>query len=158
VAKEPAKEPAKKSARKGGSARRKPAADRDAPAVDPVSYGLLLAAVVAGPPLWALYRAGDIELVTFLLHGGLVAVGCGVGINAINGLIAEYRRQADREQRIQQMMDAIDDVVHEGLPISPAAPDTSSPQPASQPPPPPASQTKPPPPATTPDRPDRQSP
>lgn len=121
---------ARKRARKNDSPRRQPAGERDAPALDPVTFGLLLACVIAGPPLWALYRSGDIDLMTFLLHGELITIGCGVGITALNGLIAEYRRQADREQRIRQVMDAIENVPPKDTPISPAGPGTPSPPPA----------------------------
>jgi hypothetical protein len=97
----------------GGQVRRVEAA------LDPVLSGLLLAAVIAGPSLWTLYSAGDIDLTTALLHGGLVALGCALGISGINQLIADYRVRADRERRIRQMMDALEGVVHEGLPIQP---------------------------------------
>ena len=88
-------------------------------ALDPVGTGLLLAAVIAGPSLWSLYSAGNLDLLTALAHGGLVAVGCGLGVNGINRLIADYRVQADRERRVRQMMDALEGVVHEGLALPP---------------------------------------
>jgi hypothetical protein len=97
----------------GGQVRRVEAA------LDPVTSGLALAAVIAGPSLWSLYSVGNIDLTTALLHGGLVALGCGVGISGINQLIADYRVRADRERRIRQMMDTLEGVVHEGLPIQP---------------------------------------
>jgi hypothetical protein len=103
-------------------------ATRPEPAVDPVTAGVLIAAVIAGPPLWSLYRAGNLDLGTALLHGGLVAAGCGAGLGVVNRLIAGYRVQVDREQRIGQMMDAVEGVVHEGLPIQPPPDQDTSPK------------------------------
>jgi hypothetical protein len=109
------------------------------PALDPPTVGLLIAAVVAGPPLYTLYQGGDIALSTVLVHGGLVAAGCAFGVSLVNRLIADYRAQADRERRIQEMMDSLEDVVHEGLPIQgilhptaghPTGPPTPGEQPA----------------------------
>lgn len=97
----------------GGQVRRVEAA------LDPVTSGLVLAAVIAGPSLWSLYSVGNIDLTTALLHGGLVALGCALGISGINQLIADYRVRVDRERRIREMMDALEGVVHEGLPIQP---------------------------------------
>lgn len=117
-----AKKSTKKSAKKSGVGE----GSRRAAALDPFPSGVLLAAVIAGPPLWSLYQDGNIDLTTALLHGGLVAAGCGVGVAGINRLIADYRVQVDREQRIQQMLDALDDVVHEGLPLPPPADPTEN--------------------------------
>jgi hypothetical protein len=130
---------AKKKAAKKASGRGAGPGGARRPALDPVSWGLLLTALVAGPPLWTLYQAGDIDLTTVLLRAGVVAVGCGVGVTLLNQLIDDYGIKADRERRIQKMMEALDDVVHEGLPIQdgtkqgrpdgpPAAPGTASKQ------------------------------
>lgn len=104
----------KGKAAKAGKTTRRPA---DEPAFDAPVVGLLLAAVIAGPRLYSLYQDGNLDVETALLHGGLVAVGCSLGVSMVNHLIADYRAQADRERRIQEMMDALEDVVHEGLPI-----------------------------------------
>jgi hypothetical protein len=106
----------------GGQVRRVEAA------LDPVTSGFGLAAVIAGPSLWSLYSVGNIDLTTALLHGGLVALGCALGISGINQLIADYRVRTDRERRIRQMMDALEGVVHEGLPIQPDQPNHAPPQ------------------------------
>jgi hypothetical protein len=116
---------AKKSSAKGSSkAAPKSATNRrgGAPALDPVTFGIGLAGVIAGPSLWTLYQAGNMDLTTALLRGGLVATGCGLGIAGVNRLIADYRVQIDRERRIQEMLDALENVVHEGLPIQPPGP------------------------------------
>lgn len=101
----------KESDRKGSG---RPGAE---PAMDAPTVGMLIAAVIAGPPLWSLYRSGNLDLSTALLHWGLVAAGCAFGVTGVNRLIADYRAQVDRERRIQEMMDALEGVVHEGLPI-----------------------------------------
>jgi hypothetical protein len=98
---------------RGGSGRPR----RPEPALDPLTIGTLIAAVIAGPPLWSLYRSGNLDLGTALLHWGLVAAGCMLGVTGVNRLIEDYRAQVDRERRIQEMIDALEDVVHEGLPI-----------------------------------------
>ncbi|HET9655774.1 MAG TPA: hypothetical protein VFP72_10505 [Kineosporiaceae bacterium] len=97
------------------------------PLLDPLMTGLVLAGLVAGPPLWTLYRSGDVDLLTALLRAVVVAVGCGFGATLINRLVVDYRIQQDRERRIQQMVEALEGVVHEGLPIQDAGPQATPP-------------------------------
>ena len=85
--------------------------------MDSARYGVLLAAVIGGPPLWSLYQAGDLDLSTALLRGGLVALGCALGIAGLNRIIRDYRTQQARARRIQQLTDAVDGLVHEGTPL-----------------------------------------
>lgn len=126
------KKPARTAGGRTDDTRPRPAT-RPEPLMDPLRAGMLIAAVIAGPPLWSLYQAGNVDLGTALLHWGLVAAGCGVSLAAVNRLIAHYRMQVDRDRRIREMVDGLEDVVHEGLPI-PASP--QPPQPAEPPRPP----------------------
>ncbi len=68
--------------------------------------GAGLAALVAGPPLYALVQRGDIDLVTALGRGGIVAAGCVVGASVLMKIINGYERagalaaRARRDQAI----------------------------------------------------------
>jgi hypothetical protein len=133
------KKPARTAAGRTDGERPRPAT-RPEPLVDPLRAGMLIAAVIAGPPLWSLYRAGNLDLGTALLNWGLVAAGCGAGLAAVDRLIADYRIQADRDRRVRELMDCLEGAVHESLPI-PASPQPrpTEPTPQTGPPRPPTS-------------------
>ena len=61
--------------------------------------GVLVAAVVAGPPLWSLAQSGEIDGETALLRGGLVAVACAVAWSWIARLVRDYEVDARRRRR-----------------------------------------------------------
>ncbi|HVN13076.1 MAG TPA: hypothetical protein VMT69_13355 [Kineosporiaceae bacterium] len=61
--------------------------------------GILVAAVVAGPPLWSLVQSGELDAESALLRGGLVAVACAVAWSWIAKLGRDYAAEARRRQR-----------------------------------------------------------
>ena len=61
--------------------------------------GALLAAVVAGPPLYRLVQDGGIDADTGLLRYGLVAIACAVGAGWIGSLVRSYEADARRRRR-----------------------------------------------------------
>jgi hypothetical protein len=57
-------------------------------------FGLLLAALVAGPPLWGLVQAGQLESGTALTRALLVAAACAVGVALVGRIARGYQAQA----------------------------------------------------------------
>jgi uncharacterized membrane protein YccC len=73
--------------------------------------GALLAAVVAGPPLYGLVQDGGLDADTGLLRYGLVALGCAVGAGWIGSLVRAYEADASRRRRealIEQAREALE--------------------------------------------------
>jgi len=73
--------------------------------------GALLAAVVAGPPLYGLVQAGGIDADTGMLRYGLVALACAVGAGWIASLVRAYEADASnrrREALIEQAREALE--------------------------------------------------
>jgi hypothetical protein len=54
--------------------------------------GALIAAAVAGPPLWLQVRAGSIDATTAIERGALVALACTAGAGGIGRLVRGYQR------------------------------------------------------------------
>jgi hypothetical protein len=61
--------------------------------------GALLAAVVAGPPLYGLVQDGGLDADTGMLRYGLVALACAVGAGGIASLVRAYEADATRRRR-----------------------------------------------------------
>jgi hypothetical protein len=63
------------------------------------TMGIGLAAVVAGPPLYALVVNGDMDVTSALERGGLVAIGCAAGVSLISRIVRGYEVQRRRTAR-----------------------------------------------------------
>lgn len=74
--------------------------------MSPLRIGTGLAAVVAGPPLYSLVQRGDIDLVTALTRGGVVAVGCVIGASTIARIVGQYERTSAAERRRAAVIEA----------------------------------------------------
>jgi hypothetical protein len=73
--------------------------------------GALLAAVVAGPPLYGLVQDGGLDADTGMLRYGLVAAVCAVGAGWIGSLLRDYEADARRrrhEALIEQAREALE--------------------------------------------------
>ena len=73
--------------------------------------GALLAAVVAGPPLYGLVQDGRLDADTGLLRYGLVAIACAVGAGWIGSLVRAYEADTSRRRRealIEQAREALE--------------------------------------------------
>ena len=78
--------------------------------MSPLRIGALLAAVVAGPPLYGLVQDGGLDADTGLLRYGLVALACAVGAGGIASLVRAYEADATRRERealIEQAREAM---------------------------------------------------
>jgi hypothetical protein len=62
----------------------------------PMPLAVLLTAVIAGPPLYALVTSGDLDSDNALLKAALVLVATLFGATYVDGLIKGY----DRDQRV----------------------------------------------------------
>lgn len=62
-------------------------------------WGVLVAALVAGPKLWSLVGAGDLDAGTALLRWTAVVAACTFGVAGLRRIVAGYEAQgvADRE-------------------------------------------------------------
>ena len=61
--------------------------------------GVVLAAVVAGPPLYGLVQDGGLDADSGLLRYALVAAACAVGAGWIGSLVRSYEADARRRRR-----------------------------------------------------------
>jgi hypothetical protein len=61
--------------------------------------GVLLAALVAGPPMYALVQDGGMDADTGLLRWSLVAAACVVGAGWIGSLVRGYEAEAKQRRR-----------------------------------------------------------
>jgi hypothetical protein len=71
--------------------------------------GLLLAAVIAGPPLWSLASGGMLDGDTALARWGLVAAGCAVGAEAVVRLANGYDVQTQHRRVVEILSGAVAD-------------------------------------------------
>ncbi|GAA3607764.1 hypothetical protein GCM10022223_24690 [Kineosporia mesophila] len=60
---------------------------------NPLPVGCVIAAVLAGPPLYAQYESGGLDGFTALLRWCLVALLCTIGASLIMGLISRYEKE-----------------------------------------------------------------
>ena len=67
--------------------------------MSPLRAGVLLAAVVAGPPLYGLVQEGGLDADSGLLRWALVAGACALGAGWIGGLVRDYEADARRRRR-----------------------------------------------------------
>jgi hypothetical protein len=67
--------------------------------MSPLRAGALLAAVVAGPPLYGLVQDGGLDADTGMLRYGLVALACALGAGWIGSLVRAYEADASRRRR-----------------------------------------------------------
>jgi hypothetical protein len=78
--------------------------------MSPLRAGALLAAVVAGPPLYGLVQDGGLDADTGMLRYGLVALACALGAGWIGSLVRAYEADASRRRRealIEQAQEAV---------------------------------------------------
>jgi hypothetical protein len=79
--------------------------------VKPLRLGVLLAAVVAGPPLWVLVREDQLDGVAALERWAAVAAICSLAASGLAALVRGYEQQAikrRREELVARATEAID--------------------------------------------------
>jgi hypothetical protein len=79
--------------------------------VKPLRLGVLLAAVVAGPPLWVLVREDRLDGGAALERWAAVAAICSLAASGLAALVRGYEQQAikrRREELVARAAEAID--------------------------------------------------
>jgi hypothetical protein len=80
--------------------------------VKPLRLGVLLAAVVAGPPLWAMVRSDQLDSGAALQRWAAVAAICSLAASGLAALVRAYEQQVAKQrrekliERAQQEIDA----------------------------------------------------
>jgi hypothetical protein len=74
--------------------------------VSGVRTGVLVAAAVAGPPLWALVAANQIDSTAALERWAFVAVVCSLAASGLAALVRVYEEQARTRRREQLLAQA----------------------------------------------------
>ena len=69
--------------------------------------GVVVAAVVAGPPLWSLVRSGELDGSSALTRAALVAGVCAVAASCIGRLVRSYQADARRRRRDELLAQAL---------------------------------------------------
>jgi hypothetical protein len=67
--------------------------------VRPLRLGVLLAAVVAGPPLWALVRTDQLDSAAALERWAAVAALCSLAASGLAALVRAYEEQVLKQRR-----------------------------------------------------------
>jgi hypothetical protein len=79
--------------------------------MSPLRVGAVLAAMVAGPPLYGLVQDGSLDADTGMLRYGLVALACAVGAGWITSLVRGYEadaRRREHETLIEQARESLE--------------------------------------------------
>jgi hypothetical protein len=79
--------------------------------VKPLRLGILLAMVVAGPPLWVLVQSDQLDSGAALERWAGVAAICSLAASGLGALVRLYEQQMLRqrhEQLVERAVDAID--------------------------------------------------
>jgi hypothetical protein len=62
--------------------------------MDNIRWGVLVAALVAGPTLWSLVSGGDLDSGTALVRWAAVVAVCTLGVAGLRRIVADYESQA----------------------------------------------------------------
>jgi hypothetical protein len=79
--------------------------------VKPLRLGVLLAVVIAGPPLWMLVRSDQLDSGAALQRWAAVAAICSLAASGLAALVRVYEEQAAKqrhEKLVEQAQEAID--------------------------------------------------
>ncbi len=63
----------------------------------PVTVGVGLTAVLAGPELYSMVQSGQISMDTALLRGAVMTAGCAFGAHLIASIVQGYQRAHEHE-------------------------------------------------------------
>ncbi len=65
--------------------------------------GSVIAAVVAGPTLYSMVKAGNLDATQAIERGAVVAIGVAVGVTVIEQILDAYKYDAIRRHALEQL-------------------------------------------------------
>jgi hypothetical protein len=74
--------------------------------VNPLRLGILLAAVIAGPPLWVLVQSDQLDSGAALERWAMVAAVCSLAASGLGALVRAYEEQARKQHREKLIREA----------------------------------------------------
>jgi hypothetical protein len=80
--------------------------------VKPLRLGVLLAAVVAGPPLWAMVKSDELDSVAAMQRWAAVAAICSLAASGLAALVRGYERQLAKQRR-EKLLEQAERVIQE---------------------------------------------
>ena len=86
---------------------------RAASSVTALRIGIVITLIALGPQLMPLVNAGTMDVSTAVLRAALVSIGCGIGAFYILRLIDDYRAQIERDRRVQETLQAIQEILQD---------------------------------------------
>jgi hypothetical protein len=78
--------------------------------VKPLRLGVLLAVVVAGPPLWALVRTDQLDSGAALQRWAAVAAICSLAASGLAALVRVYEQQVAKQRR-EKLVERAEDAI-----------------------------------------------
>jgi hypothetical protein len=78
--------------------------------VSPLKLGILITAVIAGPPLYGAVQEGGLQEGTALGRAGLIAFACMLGVVVVRRVVDHYhaeQREARQAREAQETADAL---------------------------------------------------
>lgn len=72
--------------------------------MSPLTVGAGVAAVMAGPPLYALVANGQLDSTSAIARGLLVAAVCAVAASYLQGMIRQFDLEADRKHQARMRL------------------------------------------------------
>jgi succinate dehydrogenase/fumarate reductase cytochrome b subunit len=85
--------------------------------VSTIRIAAAVAAVTAGPKLYALVEAGDLSATSALVRWSAVAAACAVGVTGIRRIVADYTQQARVAALVRERAAHTERVVLEGTTV-----------------------------------------
>jgi hypothetical protein len=72
--------------------------------MSPLTAGAGVAAVMAGPPLYYLVQHGQLDSTSAIARGLLVAAVCAVAAGYLEGIMAQFERDADQKHEARMRL------------------------------------------------------
>jgi hypothetical protein len=74
--------------------------------MNPLTVGGIVAAVLAGPPLYSLVGSGQLDSTTAIARGLLVAAACAIGTAYVQRIAAGYEQELLRQEALARRLRA----------------------------------------------------
>jgi hypothetical protein len=81
--------------------------------VRPLRLGVLLAVVVAGPPLWTMVQSDQLDSGAAMQRWAAVAAICSLAASGLAALVRAYEQQQLAKQRREKLIDEAEQAIDE---------------------------------------------